>query len=42
MVAGTGLSLTYDRRNAFIRIARDPHANFAAADLTRMSIGVRF
>lgn len=42
MVAGTGLSLTYDRRNMFVRIARDPHANFAAADLTRLSIGLRF
>lgn len=42
MVAGTGVSLTYDRRNVFLRIARDPHANFSAPNLTRLSLGWRF
>ena len=38
----TGLALTWDREPWFIRLARDPKANFTASDMTRLAIGVRF
>ena len=41
-VSGHALSLTYDYRNVFVRLARDRRVNFTDADQTRMSIGLRF
>ena len=41
-VSGHALSLTYDYRAVFVRLARDRKVNFSDADQTRVSIGVRF
>lgn len=41
-VAGTAISVTYDYRDVFIRLARDRKVNFTAEDQTRISLGLRF
>lgn len=41
-VSGQALSLTYDYRDVFIRLARDKKVNFTNDDQTRFSLGVRF
>ena len=41
-VSGTALSLTYDYRDIFVRLARDQKVNFTADDQTRISVGLRF
>ena len=41
-VSGVALSLTYDYRDAFVRLARDRKVNFTAEDQTRLSLGLRF
>ena len=37
-----GASLTYDWPGVFLRVARDPKANFGSDDLWRFSAGIRF
>lgn len=37
-----GASVTYDWKDWFLRLARDPNQNFSATDAVRLSIGVRF
>ena len=41
-VSGHALSLTYDYRQVFVRLARERRVNFSDADQTRVSIGLRF
>ena len=41
-IYGVGASVTYDWRRYFMRLAYDPHANFAAENMWRLSVGVRF
>lgn len=41
-VSGKGLSVTYDYRDVFVRLARDRKVNFTAEDQTRLSLGLRF
>ena len=41
-VSGSALSVTYDYRDVFLRLARDRKVNFSPDDQTRVSIGVRF
>lgn len=41
-VSGNALSLTYDDRDVFIRLARDRKVNFSMEDQTRVSLGLRF
>lgn len=41
-VRGNALTLTYDYRNYFARIARDQYVNFSNTDQTRFSLGMRF
>jgi hypothetical protein len=41
-IYGIGASVTYDWSRYFVRVAYDPHANFAAEDMWRLSVGVRF
>ncbi len=41
-VSGTTLSVTYDYRDVFIRLARDRKVNFSVEDQTRVSLGLRF
>lgn len=41
-VSGNALSLTYDYRSIFLRLARDKKVNFTAEDQTRVSLGLRF
>jgi hypothetical protein len=37
-----GATMTYDWRRYFVRLAYDPHANFAPENMYRVSIGFRF
>jgi len=37
-----GASVTYDWPRYFVRVAYDPHANFAPESMWRLSVGVRF
>lgn len=41
-VAGNALSITWDQRNIFYRLARDTRVNFSNDDQTRLSVGLRF
>jgi len=41
-VSGNALSVTYDYRDVFVRVARDKKVNFTAEDQTRLSVGLRF
>lgn len=41
-IAGTGLSLTYDRPHWFVRIAWDPYTNFGPEHSLRLATGWRF
>lgn len=41
-VSGRALSVTYDYRDMFVRLARDGKVNFTAEDQTRFSLGLRF
>lgn len=41
-VSGMALSLTYDYRDFFVRLAQDQKVNFSNEDQTRLSLGVRF
>lgn len=41
-VEGTGLTVTYDFGNYFVRLARDPYANFSNQTQTRFALGLRF
>lgn len=41
-VSGNALTLTYDNRNYFARLAWDHKVNFSNDDQTRISIGMRF
>ena len=41
-IKGYGLSITYDYRSYFVRLAKDQYANFNDSDLTRLSFGMRF
>jgi hypothetical protein len=41
-VSGTGLSVTYDYRDYFIRLAQDQKVNFTTDNQTRLSAGLRF
>jgi hypothetical protein len=41
-VSGSALSLTYDYKQVFVRLARDRKVNFTADDQTRLSLGLRF
>ncbi len=41
-VRGNALTLTYDYRNWFARIARDQYVNFSNTHQTRLSLGMRF
>ena len=37
-IYGVGASITYDWRRYFVRLAYDPHANFAPEDMWRLSV----
>jgi hypothetical protein len=37
-----GLSIGYDQREHFIRLAFDPNANFGVQNMWRLSVGTRF
>jgi hypothetical protein len=41
-VKGYALTVTYTYERYFIRLARDQHANFGAADQNRLSAGLNF
>lgn len=41
-VSGKALSVTYDNRDIFFRLAQDQKVNFTADDQTRLTIGLRF
>jgi hypothetical protein len=41
-VKGRMVSLSFDHKDYFIKIARDQHVNFSNTDQTRISAGVRF
>ncbi len=41
-VSGKALSMTYDYRDIFIRLAQDRKVNFTTEDQTRLSVGLRF
>ncbi|GAO36734.1 hypothetical protein SCT_2144 [Sulfuricella sp. T08] len=42
LVSGKALSVTYDYRDIFFRLAQDRKVNFTAEDQTRLSVGLRF
>jgi hypothetical protein len=42
LVEGTGLTVTYDFGDYFVRLARDPYANFSNQTQTRFALGLRF
>lgn len=42
LVSGKALSVTYDYRNVFFRLAQDRKVNFTTEDQTRLSVGLRF
>jgi hypothetical protein len=41
-VSGPGLTVTYDFRNVFVRLAQDQKVNFSTENQTRVSVGLRF
>jgi hypothetical protein len=41
-IYGAGATVTYDWHRYFLRVAYDPHANFAPENMWRFSVGVRF
>lgn len=41
-IEGTGLTVTYDFGNYFVRLARDPYANFSNQTQIRFALGLRF
>ena len=41
-INGRGLSVTWDRRDQFVRLAVDPYANFSAVRQVRLAAGMRF
>lgn len=41
-VAGNALTITYDYRNKFFRLAKDRKVNFTSEDQTRVTAGLRF
>jgi hypothetical protein len=41
-VSGNAVSVTYDYRDVFVRLARDKKVNFTAENQTRISLGLRF
>jgi hypothetical protein len=41
-VYGNSVSVTYDHRNIFVRLAQDAKVNFTTENQTRFSLGVRF
>jgi hypothetical protein len=41
-VSGGALSVTYDYRDIFFRLAQDRKVNFTTEDQTRLSIGLRY
>jgi hypothetical protein len=41
-ISGRGLSVTWDHRDQFIRLAVDPYANFSAVRQVRLAAGLRF
>jgi hypothetical protein len=41
-VSGLALSIGYDNRDVFVRLARDRKVNFSNDDQTRVSVGLRF
>ena len=41
-VRGTGVSVTYDYDRYFVRVASDPHVNFTADHMFRLSLGLHF
>ncbi len=41
-VSGKALSVTYDYRDIFFRLAQDRKVNFTTEDQTRLSVGLRF
>lgn len=41
-VSGNALSVTYDYRDVFFRLAQDHKVNFTTEDQTRLSIGLRY
>jgi hypothetical protein len=42
LVSGMALSVTYDYKEIFFRLAKDQNVNFTNEDQTRISIGMRF
>lgn len=42
LVSGNALSVTYDFRELFFRLAKDRKVNFTTEDQTRLSVGLRF
>lgn len=40
--SGHGISITYDYRDVFVRMARDHKVNFSAENQSRISLGLRF
>ena len=41
-VSGRSLSITFDLRDVFVRVARDEKVNFSSDDMNRIAIGWRF
>lgn len=41
-LSGHGLSVTYDYRDVFVRLARDHKVNFSSENQSRISLGLRF
>lgn len=41
-LSGHGLSVTYDYRDVFVRMARDHKVNFSSENQSRISLGLRF
>lgn len=41
-IRGTGLAVGYDYGDYFVKVVRDPYANFSAARQTRVAAGLRF
>ena len=42
LVRGTGVALTCDYHEFFVRVANDPHVNFTPDRMVRLAVGVRF
>ena len=41
-VSGNAVSVTYDKRDIFLRLAQDRKVNFTTEDQTRLTVGLRF